>query len=518
MLNRREFLAVGSGLATAPALGSQVLASRGSQPSRSSPTTLLFWDDYYLNRRENLKRRVGQPELVPEATFEEPNFWISSGYPTVFRHESGVWRMLYNGKSSFPDEQGQYSHDRFPLLAESDDGIRWRTPDLTRRVPLPDRRFPHQVMPVDEFGQWDCYFDERAEDPNERVKGLVMLSAGERTGLWTSPDGLSWKRVAGVQWRAGENIDPPSTAFWNEVRQSYVISARPSRRLKRVVAFSETTDWRHFTDEELVLLPDAQDTPLAELYGLVAFPYAGKFIGLLWIYHTEPKSLNKYWEGTTDCQLAYSYNGWHFQRSLREAFMPNTAPGELGGGVVRPHCMLVDDDDQIRIYSSSSSLEHGYHIHDHIGRKRVIGPGEGKDKGAILMHRLRLDGFFYLQSNAGPGMLGTVPLLWRGGEVSLNVQSGHEVRVQVTDIEGKPFEGYRFADCDPFKGNQLFWTPGWKGGRGLKEFTKKAIRLEVELNNARIYAMRGDFTALASGEARVFLATGKEPVHRPGFR
>ena len=255
MLNRREFLAVGSGLATAPALGSQVLASRGSQPSRSSPTTLLFWDDYYLNRRENLKRRVGQPELVPEATFEEPNFWISSGYPTVFRHESGVWRMLYNGKSSFPDEQGQYSHDRFPLLAESDDGIRWRTPDLTRRVPLPDRRFPHQVMPVDEFGQWDCYFDERAEDPNERVKGLVMLSAGERTGLWTSPDGLSWKRVAGVQWRAGENIDPPSTAFWNEVRQSYVISARPSRRLKRVVAFSETTDWRHFTDEELVLLP-----------------------------------------------------------------------------------------------------------------------------------------------------------------------------------------------------------------------------------------------------------------------
>ena len=510
MLNQRELLATG-GHPVAISAPKGGVGIGGSESSSSSMRTLLFFDDYYLNRWENLTRHVGQPELVPEATFRDPGFWVASGYPTVFRHESGTWRCLYNGKSVVVGDQDH----RYPLVAESDDGIRWQIPDLTKRVPLPDRRYPHQVMPVDEFGQMDCYVDERAEDPNERLKCLVVNH--DETPLWTSPDGLRWKKVEGAQWRPG-SPDPPSTAFWNEVRGTYVISARPTPSPHpRRIAFSETKDWRHFTDHELVLMADALDTPLAELYGMIVFPYEGKFVGLLWLFHTEPTSLRKYWEGTTDCQLAYSYNGWYFQRSLRDPFMPNTPPGELGGGVVRPHCMLVDDAQQIRIYSSSSSLEHGYHIHDHIGRKQIVGPGEGKDLGALLMHKLRLDGFFYLQSNAGPGMLGTRALFWRGGEARLNVQSGHEVRVQVTDTEGKVLEGYGFADCEPFKGDALFWTPRWKNGRGLNELSKTVMRLEIELNNARLYAIRGDFIPMSTRETRRFLETGAEPVDRPDF-
>ena len=148
---------------------------------------------------------------------------------------------------------------------------------------------------------------------------------------------------------------------------------------------------------------------------------------------------------------------------------------------------------------------------------RIVGPGVGKDKGAILMHKLRLDGFFYLQSNAGPGMLGTRPLYWRGGEARLNVQSGHEIRMQVTDTEGKALEGYHLADCEPLKGDDLYWTPRWKNGRGLNEFAKKALRLEIQLNNARIYAIRGDFIPMSARETSVFLRTGEKPVHRPGF-
>ena len=548
MLNRREFLATGSGLVAAPALTGQALVPSGGTPSKSSTTTLLFWDDYYLNRRENISRHLGRPELVPEATFEEPNFWVSSGYPTVFRHRSGIWRMLYDGGSVVPEEQ---SH-RWPLVAESDDGMHWKTPDLTRRVPLPGRRYPHQVMPVydefgkPEFGQMGCYYDGRAEDPDERLKMLIVHDDLEKTLLWTSPDGLRWKKLDGVQWRPGRP-DPPYTAFWNEARQSYVIGARitvPTGRPElfieldhpRRVAFSETKDWRHFSKQELALQADALDTPLAELYGCLVFPYEGKFIGLAWLFHTEPKSLDKGWEGTTDCQLVYSYNGWYMQRSIRDPFIPNTAPGQLGGGLIRPHCLLVDDDDRIRIYSSSSRVEHGYHISDYIGRKSIEGPGTGKDKGAILMHRLRLDGFFYLQSNAGPGVLGTRPLLWQGGEARLNVQSGNEVRVQVTGV-GRDFggedgqvterdgvsssqpalEGYSFADCEPFKGDALYWTPRWKNGRGLKEFAGKALRLEVELNNARVYAIRGDFLTMSHSQTQHFMRTGEKPIPRPGF-
>ena len=464
-------------------------------------TTLLFFDDFYLDRRENLSRHVGRPELVPEATFEDPDHWVSSGYPTVFRHESGAWRCLYLGKP-LGDPQ-----ERYPLLAESDDGIGWETANLTKLVPLPDRRFPHQVMPVDEFGEWDCYVDDKAEDPNERLKGLVVNR--ERTALWTSPDGLRWTRVEGVEWRAG-TPDPPSTAFWNEVRHSYVISARPTPRPHpRRVAFSETKDWRTFSEQELVLMADGLDTPLAELYGMIVFPYEGKFIGLLWVYHTDPTAMSKFFGGKTDCQLAYSYNGWHFQRALREPFIPNAPTGELGAGTVRPTSLVVDNEQAIRIYSSSSKLEHGHHIF-------------GDDPGAILMHRLRLDGFVYLESDGGPGLLGTRPLFLRSGEVQLNVQSGHEVRVQVTDIDGKPVEGYTFDDCEPFRGDDLFWTPRWKHNRRLTELAEQFIRVEIRLNHARLYAIRGDFIPRAhlhatQSEARRLMAGGEEPFSSPGF-
>ena len=361
----------------------------------------------------------------------------------------------------------------------------------------------NQVLPMDEFGEWDCYWDERAENPEERLKGLVTNFHTKISVLWTSPDGLAWKKVEGVEWRPG-SPDPPSTAFWNEVRQCYVVSARPVPPHPRRFALSETRDWRTFSEPELALMTDALDPPLTELYGMIVFPYEEKYIALLWLYHTDPYNMQKYWEGKTDCQLAYSYNGWHFQRTLREPFIPNAAPGEIGAGLVRPTTLIIDEKPNIRIYSSSSKLEHGYHL-------------VGDDRGAIIMHRLRLDGFMYLQSNAGKGLLGTRPLIWRGGEVRLNVQSGNEVRVQVTDIEGRPMEGYGFADCPPFNGDELFWQPRWKNGKGLSELAGKALRLDISLNHARIYAIRGDLLPVTIREAVQFQESGEEPHRQPGF-
>ena len=40
-------------------------------------------------------------------------------------------------------------------------------------------------------------------------------------------------------------------------------------------------------------------------------------------YHVDPRISDKYVGGATDCQLAYSYNGWHFQRTLRDPLFPN---------------------------------------------------------------------------------------------------------------------------------------------------------------------------------------------------
>ena len=45
---------------------------------------LLFFDDQYLDRRENLDRRLGQPIPVPEGSYRDPDLDPSWGYPSVF--------------------------------------------------------------------------------------------------------------------------------------------------------------------------------------------------------------------------------------------------------------------------------------------------------------------------------------------------------------------------------------------------------------------------------------------------
>ena len=459
--------------------------------------TFLFFDDFYLNRWENIGRHMGQPTLVPEATFRDPDMWLASAYPCVYRTESGGWRCLYQGTETFETYRQKY-----PLVADSKDGISWELPDLSDRIDLIDRKFPNQTLPMDNFGEWDCYFDERCENPAERVKGLVTGKKGV-SYLWTSPNGIVWKKVDGVEWRPG-SPDPPSTVFWNEVRQSYVISARPVPPHPRRTAFSETRNWRTFSDPELAIMTDAQDGPLAELYGTVIFPYEGKFVGFMWIYHTDPETMNKYWQGKTDCQFTYSYNGWHFQRALRDPLIPNAEMGQLGAGTMRPTSMLVDDSKNIRIYSSASMYEHGYHL-------------TGEDKGAVILFRLRLDGFVYLQSNAGPGLLGTRPFVHRGGELELNVQSFNEIRVQVTGVDGVPLDGFRFEDGESFVGDQLNWIPRWKNGRSMSALSGRCVRLDIRLNHARIYAIRGDSTFISGRQIARFQETGEVQEPKPGF-
>ena len=464
----------------ASALGITESASTGAEKQL---TTLLFFDDWPLDRRDHVERHVGHPEWRREATFVDPRLNLTWGYPSVFRDsDTGQWRCLYQGW-----DEGRKQN--YAAVAESQDGIQWHVPDLSR-IHLLDRDHPNQVLPVTNFWELNpCYYDERAS-PSERLKGLVVTHA--KSDLWVSPDGLHWRCIDGAQWQR-DTPDPVTSAFWNASRSSYVLTTRPSRGDRRI-AVAETTDWRTFSEPGLALEADALDTPLAQFYGMPVFPYQGWFVGLLWVFHVSPEvkgeSPLKFLGGKIDCQLTYSRDGWHFQRGLREAFMPNADPGQLGAGCLYPCCMVLDDEDTIRIYSNAVRHEHGFRV-----------PGDG----GILLHTLRRDGFVYLESAGAAGVIGTRPLLARGGSLELNVLAPDgEVRVQVTDINGDTLPGYSFADSIPFIGDNLRWEPHWKENRSLHNLAERTLRLEVLLDNARLYAIRGNFQVLTAPEAILY--------------
>lgn len=166
---------------------------------------------------------------------------------------------------------------------------------------------------------------------------------------------------------------------------------------------------------------------------------------------------------------------------------------------MRPQCL---EDGSLRIYACTSRHEHGQ-IHS--------------GDGYIVAYALRQDGFVCLQSDGGPGWVGTRGLYWRGGEARLNVEAqGGWARVQVTDPRGKALDGYAFDACEKLAGDRVDWTPEWNG-RKLAELAGRPVRLEIELYNAALYAIRGDFVVINHHQVNLFNNQGRIPMERPGF-
>jgi len=422
-------------------------------------------------------RRLGAPRWVPEATLDDILCDGTWNRPSVFRvPDSHLWRALYNGVT--------YENGKRVVLgmmmAESEDGIHWTKPDLSQVVPMENRRLPNQVFMANNGGP--AFFDPRDPDPSRRLKFFYSASAsftdkrGQR--YLTSADGIHW-REAGT-W--GERpLDAPISLFYNAHRDSYIISNRPINGDRRV-AFIETRDFEHFSEPHLVVYPDPEDPPLMQFYGMTVFGYEGMYVGLLLRMHTEPSELHKM-HGRMDCALTYSYNGWNFNRAFHQPFIPLNPRGEQGSGVIYPSSLHVDDEHQIRIYSSGSRAGH-FHRPEPLD-------------AALMLHTLRLDGFAYLEPESMIGSITTRKLRITGDSLQLNVKAPHGgVRVRILDDKGTPVPGMDYADAVQFEGDELFYTPTWRGGNRLGQLVGREVYLEVEVTHGEIYAIRGDFEVM----------------------
>ena len=464
-------------------------------------SNILFFDDTRLNYRNNLEFKMGKPQFIEDSIYEDPNANIAWGYPGIF-YDNKVkkYRMLYQG----------WLHDgtRVALVAESKDGIHFVPKDTTNIIDIPDRVISNQVLPLKDFTEWPACFIDHHSPENERIKGFVVHHISTfrlETRLMVSPDGLHWTEKDGACWQKS-GPDPGIAAFWNPILNKYILTTRPELTDRRI-ALIETEDWNSFTRPELALQTDALDSPLCELYGMPVLHYDDYFIGFLWMYHVDPSVKNhsphKYYDGHVDCQLAYSLNGRHFQRTLRNPLFPNGEPGTFDHGCIYPSSFLINDDRSITIYSSASRREHGYNEYG---------------TGSIVAHKLRPDGFIYLESTGGCGQIGTRPILWEEGDLHINVQCPDgKVRVQLTDQYGDHLDGYSYKDCKPFCGDSVDWVPEWNNERKISSLKNRTIRIEVEIQSGRLYSLRGDFIPLVSAECERFNQEGITPHRREGF-
>ena len=179
--------------------------------------------------------------------------------------------------------------------------------------------------------------------------------------------------------------------------------------------------------------------------------------------------------------------------------MANAEPGRIGAGCILP-CSLIATESEIRLYSCASTQQHAVF-------------GEQSPQGsAILMHRLRPDGFVYLEAASGQGGLKTRALLVQGDRLSFNVQApGGQLLVGVTDADGNPIPGYGLEDCSPCSADSTAWVPRWKDGARFGSLKGRAVQLELQLSGGRLYSVSGDFQMLSAKEGMRYMRFGTPP-------
>lgn len=470
----------------------------------------LFFDDDRLFRRQNVKRAYGIPQLQTDAIYTDGSATTPWPGPWVFKLDDGSYRMLYQGL--------QEGSDKLLYCARSEDGIHFQPEDVSALVDN-QQVAPHAIMVLPGADEVGRIVEDNINDPKERYKMLYTYVDWEHSiichRLLVSSNLIQWEEVPDVSWGVGG--EPLVGVFYNEVKQCFTLLIRPLW-MKRMVGIVETKDWRTYTPFELCLRADSMDGALDELYGMPSYAYEGRYIGMPHLYSGFPHDLDtKGAGGLVKVQLSYSWDGHHWQRSLREPFIGGVLPDPtakegLEAKVIYACSMVQAKDSSHLIYAHASSLEHGPCF--------CADPRELV--GKTYIYRLRKDGFIRLVSDSETeeSVVATRENLWNSGDLHINLNAKKAtVAIYCTDdsyeenTDGfcKIVEGMDHTDCIPFGGDSTDWIPQFKTGKTLADLKGQTLIFEIRFVDGELYSLSGDMVPLFGAEGNRYRSFGILP-------
>jgi hypothetical protein len=244
----------------------------------------------------------------------------------------------------------------------------------------------------------------------------------------------------------------------------------------------------HWSEPELVGLPDLDDNPYLQFYSATAFRYESLYLGFIERMHSVPDVL--------DPEIWFSHDSRCWQRSRpRDAFI-------LRGPENSWDCGWITATSNAPIAHRGELLIH------YSGRAHGHTYPPSRRMGAIGLAGLRIDGFCSLQAMEKEGWLVTPPMQWPKAELLVNLDprrddrshphfKGGELTVEVRTPQGKPVKGFGFEDCLPMHHNTFQSGNGlaadairWKGDRKMAGLGGREIRLVFRLRDAHLYSFR----------------------------
>lgn len=495
----------------------------------------LLVDDFLIERTtlqrvfHQPQKFAGNPILKPETPLE-----LNEGIcPTAAPFSDGV----------FFDPRDQlfkmwYMAGWFDTaaLATSKDGIAWQRPDFgvvkgTNQVVVSPEGHRRDGVSV--------WLDHEAANPQERFKMFYYARArhGEKGAppkeiggfLLTSPDGIHWK------WhgRTGSTRDN-TTMFYNPFRKVWVFSHRlrsANTEQWRTRGYWENRDFlaglKDWDDYKPVFWvgPDQLDLPhpkigdATQIYKVDAVAYESLLLGLVQV-HYGPHNGVAAKQGVpklTELQVAFSRDGFHWDRSARAPFIGATmqrgswerAYVTSAGGV----CLVVGD----KLHFYYTAFEG-----DESRTSEMIDPATGKkiyeswtgmySKGSTGLATLRRDGFASMDAAQGEGTLTTRPLRFQGKHLFVNVDCPRgAIRVEVLDENEKVIAPFSLDRSEPVSVDSTIQSMRWRGSDDLSALAGRVVRLRFTLGNGRLFSFW--VSPERTGASHGFVAAGG-----PGYK
>lgn len=460
---------------------------------------VLFFDDGFLEERNNVRLRYHTPAKCPDSAVMEPELPWEGGriqpWGSVFPWE-GKWRVLCNGYCT--PENGVF-------LLETEDGKKWTRPSLglheyngskdnslLRPNPCPGNGFeflPSLIRhpnPPDGSWTWLLYLWQRGSTADGgRFCGLYVLKSadglrfekareepilesrhGYGPGLCNDVVSVYYDTQAGCFTMYGAVMLP--VAPGNEVPWDNVPNA------VRRIARWDSADGLEWDGPHYILEPDRDEPARQQYYGMTVSEYEGLWLGFPLYYHVAEQFMHPH--------LLVSHDRRVWNRLSRLPFIPSgdTPVRWDHGGIFPAWDFLRLGDELIFPYG-------GLNQREHTGRSRM----------SFGYATLRKDGFVSL-SPGGAGAqwcsFQSVPIRNAGGKMlRLNTAPDWHtderwVSVAVETADGGPVPGYALEDCGHVEADGTAVAIRWGDRTRLPEMD--GLRLRVELMRQQLFAIR----------------------------
>ena len=334
-----------------------------------------------------------------------------------------------------------------------------------------------------------------------------------QTYLFGSMDGVIWNVIEHKQQII---IDESNWPLYDPFQDRYLAYLRlwdPPQKSStgwRKVLLSESYEKNgelFWTDKELVFQTNENDPAGADIYNMLVFAYAGKYIGLPNIYNRRMSDVEPDLLETLTVELAFSHDGYKWKRiSQGNQFLPKGSGRSWDSGMTGIQDPPAIINNRLLFYYSGENRRHdeGTNIPDYVSE--------------IGSATLRIDGFVSLDAGPEGGTVVTAPLFPQGkylylnadaseGEIRVEVlQDGHSVELKKAHAGQETFGLFSMDKCIPITGDSIAHNVKWEHGENFidnfpkgwnnellyinryKQFEERAIVLKIYLQNAKLYS------------------------------